>query len=559
MKRLILDILNKSLEKSFAEGLLKQAAVNDFIVEVPGNPVHGHFATNLCLVIARTQKQAPMKIASMLLPILRENDLFEKIDVAPPGFINFFVRKTAWVSLLAEILSNGAEYGKSNLGEGKSVLVEFVSANPTGPLHLGHGRGAALGDTLCRILSFAGFHVEREFYINDAGKQIRLLGESIFARWQQTLDPGYPFPENGYHGDYVSDLARMISREKDMASLGNGDAIEYFASRGKEIMLEDVKRTLAIFRVNFDVWYSEKYLYDSGLLEKSLSSSKIASELYEREGALWIATSRHGDDKDRVLRKQDGFYTYFAADISYHRDKWDRGFQKAIDIWGADHHGYVPRVQAALEAFGIPKTWLSVLLLQLVKLWKEGQEVKMSKRAGTYVTLQELIDEVGVDAARFVFLTKNHDSPLDVDVDLVKRQESENPVFYVQYAHARACSILRKAAEEMNAKTTPEEGINIVESLNLEEEIGLIRIMSEFPALIEDMALTLEPHRLTYYLQELAAAFHRYFNMGTKNPEVRVISEDAVLTQARLRLVSAVKTVISNGLGLLAITAPEHM
>jgi arginyl-tRNA synthetase len=558
MKKRIFSILNKAVERASDEGILKSAPAVGFVVEVPSNPAHGHFATNLCLALAKSQKQPPMKIASLLLPILRECPLFDQVDAAAPGFINFFVKRTEWISIILQILQKGASYGKSAMGAGKSVLVEFVSANPTGPLHLGHGRGAALGDTLCRILELAGFNVGREFYINDAGKQIRLLGESVFARWQQIENPDYPFPADGYHGEYVSELARMISAETDLTSLSDEEAIELCASKGKNIMLEDIKRSLNIFRVDFDVWYSETSLHESGRFAKSLSSGAIAEKIYEKDGALWIATSEYGDDKDRVIRKQDGSYTYFASDISYHRDKWERGFNRAIDIWGADHHGYIMRVQAALETMGVPKGWLSVLLIQLVKLWKEGAEVRMSKRAGTYVTLQELMDEVGVDAARFVFLTKHNDSPLDVDVDLIKRQESDNPVFYVQYAHARASSILRKAQEEKVSSDNWDERL-LQNCLKLEEEIGLIRMMGDFPTLVEEMAESLEPHRLTYYLQELASLFHRYFNLGTKNPELRVITEDVSMTRARLCLVKAIRTVIANGLSLLAISAPEQM
>lgn len=554
MKKRIISALRDALERAFSQGILKRTEVGEILVEVPANQGHGHFATNLCLTLAKSQKMPPMKIASLLVPILGEESIFERVEAAAPGFLNFFIGKGTWTSLITLILSQGEDYGRSSAGMGKSVLVEFVSANPTGPLHLGHGRGAALGDTLCRILSFAGYKVEREFYINDAGRQIRLLGESVYARWQQMTNPSYPFPADGYHGEYVTDLARMISMEADLGSMSDEEATDFCSSRGKEIMMEDIKRTLKMFRVEFDVWFSETHLHNSGLLEKSLSSSSIAERLYEKDGALWIATTLFGDDKDRVIRKSDGSYTYFASDIAYHRDKRQRGFDKAIDIWGADHHGYIPRVKAALAALGIPKEWLSVLLIQLVKLWKQGTEVKMSKRAGTYVTLQELMEEVGVDAARFVFLTKHNDSPLDVDVDLIKKQESDNPVFYVQYAHARACSIMRKALD-----TGDGTGADHLELLGLEEEMYLIRLLADFPDLIEEMARALEPHRLTYYLQELSSAFHRYFNLGNKNPDCRVITDDKALSSARLSLVGAVRTVLANGLGLLAITAPERM
>jgi len=435
--------------------------------------------------------------------------------------------------------------------------VEFVSANPTGPLHLGHGRGAALGDTLCRILDFTGHGVQREFYINDAGQQVRLLGESIYSRWKQISDPDYPFPEDGYHGDYIADLAEEISREVDLPSLQPEEAISRCTDFGKQRMLQEIKRDLADFRIFFDVWFSESDLYAAEGIEEALDMIREKGQIYEKEGALWIKTSIYGDDKDRVVRKTDGQYTYFASDISYHLDKWKRGFTKAINIWGADHHGYVQRMKAALQSNDLEADWLSVLLIQLVKLWRGGQEIKMSKRAGRYVTLRELIDEVGVDAARFVFLTKNHDSPLDIDIDLVKRHDSDNPVYYVQYAHARICSIFRKAAsKDLSLSDTGDEGL---EELGLDEEMALIRLMAEFPSLLEDISRKLEPHRLTYYLAELASLFHKYFNLGTKEPDKRIVGDDGHRSRARLFLAEAVRIVLHNGLELLGIQAPERM
>jgi arginyl-tRNA synthetase len=436
-------------------------------------------------------------------------------------------------------------------------LVEFVSANPTGPLHLGHGRGAALGDTLCRILAFTGHEVVREFYINDAGQQVRLLGESIYSRWRQLSQGEYPFPESGYHGEYVLELAKEISQETDLGSLQPEEAIVRCAELGKQKMQDEMKRDLADFRVNFDVWTSESALYASGLVEATLEQMRAKGKIYEKDGAVWIKTSPFGDDKDRVVRKQDGQYTYFASDISYHMEKWKRGFSRAINIWGADHHGYVQRVKAALSANGVNEDWLSVLLLQLVKLWKGGEEIKMSKRAGQYVTLRELMDEVGADAVRFVFLTKHHDSQLDFDVDLVKRHDSDNPVYYVQYAHARICSIFRKAAEEGLA--LPENPLEVLENLVLDEEMVLIRMMAQFPSLLEEISRKSEPHRLTYYLTDLASMFHKYFNLGTKEAEKRVVGADPSKSEARLFLAEAVRTVLHDGLSLLGISAPERM
>ncbi|MBW1801258.1 MAG: arginine--tRNA ligase [Deltaproteobacteria bacterium] len=558
MKSKLRDILQRATELCFQKGRLEETPLPEFVVEVPNNPEHGHFATNLPMVLAASQKRSPRDLAALIIEHMEDKgDVIEKTEIAGPGFINFTLTKKAWHSILITILAHGKDYGRSKAGQGEKILVEFVSANPTGPLHLGHGRGAALGDTLCRILAFTGFEVVREFYTNDAGRQIRLLGQSIFSRWQQMSDPDYTFPEEGYWGGYVSELAEEISEHYDLTAFEPVEAIDLCAEIGKEKMLNEIKEDLKQFRTTIDVCFSENELYTNGTLHKTLAEMNDMGASYEKDAALWIKTSLFGDDKDRVIKKQDGQYTYFAADISYHLDKYRRGFSKAINIWGADHHGYVQRVKAALKTYGIEGNWLAVLLIQLVKLWKGGQELKMSKRAGQYVTLKELIDEVGVDAARFVFLTKNHDSTLDFDVDMVKKNDSDNPVYYVQYAHARICSIFRKAASE--GITLSEEPGEVLKHLVLDEELTLMRTLSEFPALIEDIATTYEPHRLTYYLTELASLFHRYFNLGTKEPEKRIVTSEIPLSQARLNLAEAVRTVIHNGLDLLGVSAPDRM
>ena len=558
MKNRIDGILKKTLSRCFEQGELKETTFPNYVIEVPNNSEHGHFATNLPMTLASGQKRNPREIASIILKNLKdEAHFFEKTEIAGPGFINFTIRAEEWCHILDQILQLQEGYGRSEMGCDEKILLEFVSANPTGPLHLGHGRGAALGDTLGRILSFCGHQVVREFYINDAGLQIRILGESIWARLKQKEDRANVFPENGYHGEYILDLADTIPEKTDLDPEDPDKAIEILAKTGSAIMLKEIQQALDRFRVNFDVWSCESDLYGSGLLEKTLESIRKRGHLYEHEGALWIKTSEFGDDKDRVIRKGDGQFTYFASDIAYHLEKHRRGFTKAINIWGADHHGYVPRVKAALISHAIPEKWLSVLLIQLVKLWQDGQELRMSKRAGSFVTLQELLDEVGVDAARFVFLTKSHDSPLDVDMDLVKKQDSENPVYYVQYAHARICSIIRKA--EAEGIGVPERHDGISEQLGLKEEMAIIRTMSEFPSLLEDICKSLEAHRLAYYLTHLAASFHRYFNMGSKNGAHRVVTEDKTLTQARLMLVSGVRIIIANGLRLLGVSAPEKM
>ena len=558
MKRALKGLLEAAIRKGFEDGTFREVPLPDFVIEVPNNSDHGHFATNLPLILASSLKRRPIDLAEAIVGHMEDdNGILERVEVAGPGFINFTVAREEWFRLLARIVSDRDGYGRSRFGEGQKIMVEFVSANPTGPLHLGHGRGAALGDTLCRILDFTGHGVQREFYINDAGQQVRLLGESIYSRWKQISDSDYPFPEDGYHGDYIADLAEEISREVDLPSLQPEEAISRCTDFGKQRMLQEIKRDLADFRIFFDVWFSESDLYAAEGIEEALDMIREKGQIYEKEGALWIKTSIYGDDKDRVVRKTDGQYTYFASDISYHLDKWKRGFTKAINIWGADHHGYVQRMKAALQSNDLEADWLSVLLIQLVKLWKGGQEIKMSKRAGRYVTLRELIDEVGVDAARFVFLTKNHDSPLDIDIDLVKRHDSDNPVYYVQYAHARICSIFRKAAsKDLSLSDTGDEGL---EELGLDEEMALIRLMAEFPSLLEDISRKLEPHRLTYYLAELASLFHKYFNLGTKEPDKRIVGDDGHRSRARLFLAEAVRIVLHNGLELLGIQAPERM
>jgi arginyl-tRNA synthetase len=558
MKRVIDKILKTTVKNCFEKGMLKKTPLPDYVIEVPSNHDHGHFATNLALSFASHQKQRPLEIAKTIVDhMVDDNNFIEKVEIAGPGFINFMIKAEEWYRALMRLITSGDDYGRSDLGSGENVLVEFVSANPTGPLHLGHGRGAALGDTVCRILSFCGYKVVREFYVNDAGQQIRLLGESIFSRWRQFSDPDYPFPESGYHGGYIADLARGISDEVNLSELQPEEAIARCAEWGEEKMLGEIKRDLSDFRICFDVWSHEKDIYSSGLLEESLEKIREKEELYTKDGAVWIKTSSFGDDKDRVIRKSDGDYTYFASDISYHLKKWERGFSKAVNIWGADHHGYVQRMKAALKANDITETWLSVLLIQLVKLWKGGQEIRMSKRTGQYVTLKELVDEVGIDAARFIFLTKNHDSPIDFDIDLVTKQSSENPVYYIQYAHARICSIFRKAMSE--GITLPKKPNQNVEALVLDEEMTLIRLLTEFPSLLEDISRTFEAHRLTYYLTELAGSFHRYFNLGTKTAEKRIVTSNKTLSQARLLLAQAIRTVLYNGLTLLGINAPERM
>ncbi|MBN2420336.1 MAG: arginine--tRNA ligase [Deltaproteobacteria bacterium] len=559
MKEKLNNLLKNTINYCFEQGLLKDTPLPEYVIEVPNNRDHGHLATNLPMILASSQKRAPRDIAKVISDSFRDPEGFlEKIEIAGPGFINFTLNSIEWLKSLKEIIELDEKFGAAASRKGEGVLVEFVSANPTGPLHLGHGRGAALGDTICRVLDFRGYDVVREFYINDAGVQIRLLGESIYARYKQMNNPDHPFPEKGYHGEYIIDLAKEISAEKDLSSMDEETAIMTCSEIGKEKMLLEIKKDLEQFRVEFDLWFNESSLFDKGLVSRSLEEMKAKDELYEKDGALWIKTAGYGDDKDRVIKKQDGQYTYFASDIAYHLDKHRRGFSRALNLWGADHHGYINRVKSALMANGIDENWLSVLLIQLVKLWKEGQEIRMSKRAGQYVTMKDLLEEVDVDAARFVFLTKTHDSALDFDIDLVKKHDNDNPVYYVQYAHARICSIFRKAQEEGVDIT-----LNITERdltrLSLDEEVDIIRHLEGFTELLDGICKTFEAHRLTYYLTDLAALFHRYFNLGIKDGGNRIITDDLSLTRARLALVAGVRIVIRNGLKLLGVNAPEKM
>ena len=559
MKEKLNNLLKNTIDNCFKQGLLKNTALPDYVVEVPNNRDHGHLATNLPMTLASSQRRAPREIAKIIVDNFIDPDNFlEKIEIAGPGFINFTINHLEWIKVLKAILELDEKFGRFISKQDKSVLVEFVSANPTGPLHLGHGRSAALGDTICRVLDFRGYDVVREFYINDAGVQIRMLGESVYARWIQINNPDHPFPENGYHGDYILDLAKEISAETDLSAMDEETAIGICSERGKEKMLQELKKDLEQFRVDFDIWFNESELFEKGMVTQSLDEMKEKGELYEKDGALWIKTADYGDDKDRVIKKQDGQYTYFASDISYHIEKYKRGFTRALNIWGADHHGYINRVKSALKANGINENWLSILLIQLVKLWKKGQEIRMSKRAGQYVTMKDLLEEVDVDAARFVFLTKTHDSPLDFDIDMVKKHDNDNPVYYVQYAHARICSIFRKAESE-GVDISLSYDINDLKPLVLAEETDLIRYLEGFTELLDSICESFEAHRLTYYLTDLAARFHRYFNLGIKDSNSRIITNDINLTRARLALVAGIRIVIRNGLNLLGVSAPEKM
>jgi arginyl-tRNA synthetase len=526
-------------------------------VEIPKDEAHGDVATTIAMNLAKPLKKAPRKIAEEILMKLKEVESpFEKIDIAGPGFINFTYKKEYYIKQLEELLQKGHDFFRTDIGKGKRVQIEYVSANPTGPLHIGHGRGAAVGNALCNLLSSAGYIVEREFYINDAGMQVKLLGMSVYALYQQIFGNDYPFPENGYRGDYVKDISGEIKEtfgDKYLKAPFE-ECGEFFTDYAYKKMLGNLSHDLKDFGIEFDRWQSEKELYDKGAVKDALERLKGRGLAYEKEGALWFKSTEFGDDKDRVVVKQDGEFTYFASDIAYHKEKLDRGFETIIDIWGADHHGYIARVRSALRAFGLPEENFKVILVQIVSLLREGKPVQMSKRAGEFITLREVMDEVGADIAKFIFLTRRSDSHLDFDIETAKRESSENPVFYVQYAFARISSIFRQAEER---RVQEFKGAGVQESdlsvLIEADEILLIKKLLHYTMVFEGAVHAYEPHRITFYLQELARLFHSYYNKH------RVLSDDSRLTIARLYLCKAVHIVLEEGLNILGAKAPERM
>ena len=580
MKQTVTEILLRALARAKEKGELKLETQPSITLDTPRDKGHGDLATTLALTLAKPESKPPRKIAEIIVGNIEDRDgILEKTEIAGPGFINFSFRQDRWKQTLFDIEAEGARYGLTDIGKGEKVLVEFVSANPTGPLHVGHGRGAAIGDALANLLAATGYDVQREFYINDAGRQIKLLMASVKARYQIRHGQAVTFPEDGYHGEYINEIADSLDESAaasyktsisspgatsikagtvdDEGAAGASVALslpfneEYIAEFSKNEMLEDIKKDLDAFGVRFDVWFSEKSLLDDGAVQRSIEELKERGYAYEKDGALWLRSTAFGDDKDRVIIKKDGEYTYLATDIAYHRNKLARGFTQLVNIWGADHHGYIPRVQAVIQAFGHPKDSLHVLLVQLVAILRHGQPVPMSKRAGNFVTLRDVVQDVGADAARFIFLTRRSDSHLDFDLDIAKEQSRENPVYYVQYAHARLASLFREAGSRGIA--VPGKETVDVALLDLEEEQSIIKALAKYPEVVEDAALAYEPHRLTYYLQDLAGLLHNYYFKH------RVITEDAARTGAKLFLMKQVKIVIQGALKILGVNAPERM
>lgn len=525
------------------------------VVEAAKDPKHGDVATNLAMLLAKPLHRAPRDIAAELAAWIRDHtDGVENVEVAGPGFCNVTFSQVFWRRVVQQVEKEGAAFGSSTIGGGRKTLVEYVSANPTGPLHVGHGRGAAAGDSLARILRRAGYDVTTEYYINDAGRQMRILGMSVWYRLRNLVGRTMAEPEDYYRGSYITDIAKeMLEKDPSLADASDEDGKERCYEYAKNEILEGIKKDLRDFRVEHQNWFSEKTLVDGGLVDKAFQALKDAGYTYEKDGALWFATSRLGDDKDRVLRKSDGSLTYFASDIAYHHNKFERGFDWLIDVWGADHHGYVPRMRAAIEAMGKGKKNFDVVLIQLVNLLINGQPVSMSTRAGTFETLADVVREVGADAARFMFLSRKTDSPVDFDLEAVKQRTMENPVYYVQYAHARVAALLRRAAEE--GVTIPDVSDDAaLAGLTLPDDMALLRKMALYSDMLEQAATTLSVHHVSHYLMELSQLLHSYY---TKNQILK--AGDPVTTGSRLALLRAVSRVIANGLDLMGVSAPDHM
>ncbi len=540
-------------------------------------PEHGDFACNAALMLAKTLKRSPREIAAAVVRALAASPVVDKAEIAGAGFINIFLKPELKRSVVPEILAQGATYGQSSIGNQRKIQVEFVSANPTGPLHVGHGRGAAYGASVANVLAAVGYHVMREYYVNDAGRQMDILTLSTWLRYLEQLDVDVPFPANGYQGDYVRSMAQALRARdgaryrRDAPALAVSTSAESDPEAHLDALIANAKRLLdtdygvihsyvrdeqladgrsdlAEFGVTFDCWYSEQSLFDSGQVEGAVAKLEAAGHVYAKDGAQWFRSTSFGDEKDRVLRRENGQFTYFASDIAYHIGKFARGFDLAIDVWGADHHGYVPRVKGALQALDIDPQRLTVALVQFAVLYRDGEKVSMSTRGGEFVTLRELRQEVGNDAARFFYVLRKSDQHLDFDLDLAKSQSSDNPVYYVQYAHARVCSLLEQWGEDVQVLGSADPS-----PLTSEQENGLLSRLLEYPVVIDGCARDLAPHQLAFYLKTVAGEYHSYYNA------TRLLVTDEALKLARLALSVAVRQVLRNGLALLGVSAPEKM
>ena len=571
----LLGALNGAKKK----GQLKTESWPQLSLDAPKRPEWGDLASTVAMSLAESEQRAPHDIAQIIIDNLAQREqLFDRVEIVRPGFLNLTVKPAIWQEVLREIEMQGSAYGRAEMGQRRRVLVEYVSANPTGPLHVGHGRGAAVGQAVANMLKAVGYDVVSEYYINDAGRQMKLLGTSVYARYEELSNRPVEFPAEGYHGAYITALAERVKQqlEPELAGHPAAEVEERCRTFAYQELLGVIREDLKSFGIEFESWFSEASLVNSGAVQRVLDELKSQQFLFEEEGAWWFRSSAFGDEKDRVVRKQDGEYTYLASDIAYHQDKLRRGYDLLVDVWGADHHGYIPRMQAVVQAYGYPKDRLQVVLVQMVNLLRGGKKVEMSKRAGEFITMREVIDEVGADAAKFFFLMRDSDSHLDFDLELAKQRSSDNPVYYVQYAHARIASLWRVAAARGIACPLPSE--TDLTRLTDPDELGLIRKLSAYPSVLQGSAMAYEPHRMTYYLQQLAGLLHTFYNkhrilppaadrdLLEVTPEGLAPSEGLqkeVLvperTAARLALMRGIQQVLKNGLGVLGISAPDQM
>lgn len=545
----IKEALHQAIEKA---QLVEGADIPEIKLESPRSKENGDYAANIAMQLTKLAKKPPRAIAESILEHLdTKNTAIDSIEIAGPGFLNIRLKTDSLGDIVKSVLDQGADYGRSDSGQQQKIQVEFVSANPTGDLHLGHARGASLGDSLCNILDKAGYDVAREYYINDAGNQINNLALSIDVRYFEALGLEKEMPEDGYRGADIITIAKgLVEQYGDKyVHVPEEERLAFFREHGLNIELDKLKKDLTDFRVHFDNWFSETSLYNNGKIDVALNKLRENGHVFEEDGATWFRSTTFGDDKDRVLIKQDGSFTYLTPDIAYHQDKLSRGFDKLINIWGADHHGYIPRMKAAIQALGYDRDTLEVEVAQMVQLYKDGEKFKMSKRTGKAVTLRELVEEVGLDAVRYFFAMRSGDAQMDFDLDLAVSKSNENPVYYAQYAHARICSILRQAKEQNVVAST--ENVTLLQD---EKELELLKKLGDFPKLISDSARMRAPHRVTTYIQELAATFHSFYNANkVLDPENKDLSE------ARLALITATKTTIANALKLVGVEAPERM
>jgi len=551
LKQKLIELLTQAASEAQEMGKLPSVTLPEVTVERPQNPEYGDYASSFPLKLARAVGVSPLTIANDIVGLTTPGPEIDTIAVAPPGFINFTLKSDWLTNQIDSILLAGDAYGNIDLGQGSRVQIEFVSVNPTGPLHVGHGRGAILGSTIANVLAVAGYKVEKEYYINDAGSQVDAFYRSLYARYQQCLGIDAEMPSEGYFGNYMVDLAKEIVAEAGdrFLTLPDQEAISQLGQLGLEKIINQIKRDLELLGVSFDVWFSERSLYDNGQYQTAMSLLRQAGYIGEKEGATWFVSTVLGEDKDNVVVRSDGSPTYFASDIAYHYNKFlERKFDRVINIWGADHQGHISRMKAVVGALGVNPEQLEVIISQMVTLRRGGELVRVSKRSGDIITLREVLDEVGVDACRFFFLSRSADSQMDFDLDLAKKESADNPVYYVQYAHARIASIIRLAQQR---GIDYEDGD--VSLLSSEPELTLIRKMLLLPEIVEIVAHTLEPHHLTYYAQDLATVFHSFYK------QCRVISRNEALTKARLKLVEAAKLVLAKTLHLMGMTAPERM